>query len=127
MLIRASKTLTGATGYLAFDKTNQVVVLSFRGSESVMNWVMDATIVPVPTDLCNGCMAHGGMWTSWLEVRDEIKESMIVTAGIHPSYQIVVTGHSLGAGLATIAATEFRNMGLNVDLVDFEPATILHI
>lgn len=127
MLIRASKTLTGATGYLAFDKTNQVVVLSFRGSESVMNWVMDATIVPVPTDLCNGCMAHGGMWTSWLEVRDEIKESMIVTAGIHPSYQIVVTGHSLGAGLATIAATEFRNMGLNVNLVDFELATILHI
>lgn len=84
-----------------------------------MNWVMDVTVVPVPTDLCNGCLAHGGMWTSWLEVRDEIKESMIVTAGVHPSYKIVVNGHSLGAGLATFAATEFRNLGLTVDLVIF--------
>jgi thioesterase domain-containing protein len=44
---------------------------------------------------------------------------MMATASANPGYKIISTGHSLGAAVATLAAAEFRNQGLSVDLVCF--------
>jgi thioesterase domain-containing protein len=42
----------------------------------------------------------------------------------HPDYQVVVTGHSLGGALATIAAGVLRTSGVATDLVSYFAAIL---
>ncbi|KAJ6087085.1 hypothetical protein N7467_005999 [Penicillium canescens] len=65
----------GATIFYDFptvDDTNKAVVLSFRGSYSVRNWIADASFPYTDPGLCDGCTAELGFWTSWKVVRDDI-------------------------------------------------------
>lgn len=107
------------------DATNKLIVLAFRGSISFRNWFLAdafASFTPISA-VCANCQAFGSMYNAWQEVRDtqniltQIKNTKIK----NPSYKIVVTGHSLGAAIATYAAVELRNMGYIVDLVSFRP------
>ena len=45
--------------------------------------------------------------------------ALATTTAANPSYTIVITGHSLGAAIAAIAAVEIRNAGSNVDLYTY--------
>ena len=48
------------------------------------------------------------------------------TTATYPNYKIVVTGHSLGGAIATVAAAEIRESGLNVDLYTYGAPRIGH-
>ena len=103
-------TLTVTTGFIAIDPTNELVVLSFRGSHSRQNWVTDLHIEKMCSDLCNTCFVHGGFWESWVSMRDMIVSNALRAVAAHPRYRFVVTGHSLGAALATLAAGDLRKL-----------------
>ncbi|MCJ1374937.1 hypothetical protein MMC20_006170 [Loxospora ochrophaea] len=101
---------TDVTGYLATDDTRSLIVLAFRGSESIQNFLADADFPQVPTDICTLCTAHQGFWDSWLEARAGILAAFNTTVAAYPSYNVVVTGHSLGAAIADLAAAELRKI-----------------
>jgi alpha-beta hydrolase superfamily lysophospholipase len=74
-------------------------------------------------DVCGStrnCLGHSGFFQSWKNVRG------IVIAGLEAAFaknttlktlnQVVVTGHSLGGAVASIAALDLRNRGFNVDM-----------
>lgn len=105
------------TGFVAIDSTNRKVVVSFRGSQGVRNWLANINFVDIPTDLCAGCTVHQGFWKSWLEARPGILRALKDAKARYPDYSIVATGHSLGGALATLCAANLRNEGYNVALV----------
>lgn len=37
----------------------------------------------------------------------------------HPNYTLIITGYSIGAGVATLAGTEFRSMNYTADIYTF--------
>lgn len=117
--IPTSSGATDTTGFLAVDTTNELIVLSFRGSESVRNYLTDVLFPLVPIDLCTGCLGEAGFWSAWADNRGNILPSVKETVADNPSYTVVVTGHSLGGAIATFAAAELRNGGILVDLVRF--------
>lgn len=102
---------TDDTGFLAVDDTNRLIVLAFRGSESLSNWRVDLNIIRRHTDLCKHCHVHGGFWDAWTEIRDRAKTGVLHAVETYPDYRLVITGHSLGGAIATLAAGEFRKMG----------------
>jgi predicted lipase len=106
-----------AQGFVALDHTNQKVVISFRGSASIDNWVADLTFDMVPWSICPGCEAHSGFLASWNSAKSIVEGAVEGAIGTYPSYGIVATGHSLGGALATLAAADLRNSGYGVDLV----------
>lgn len=114
---------TDTTGYLATDTTNKIIVLSFRGSESVRNYLTDADFPLTTIDICTGCQGESGFWDAWSENRATILPSVTATVASYPSYKVVVTGHSLGGAIATFAAAELRNGGISVDLVSFSQSS----
>ncbi|KAI9925423.1 hypothetical protein ASPWEDRAFT_69470 [Aspergillus wentii DTO 134E9] len=107
----SNKTLTDTSGFVAVDDTNKAIVLAFRGSYSVRNWVADASFLAVDPKLCDGCTAELGFWTSWTLVREDILKTLNSTIAQHSDYELVVVGHSLGAAVATLAAADLRAKG----------------
>lgn len=106
------------TGLLALDHTNQLIVLAFRGSRSIENWITNFDFkLTEATSLCANCQVHSGFLESWQSVSEKLTSELSTTVSAHSGYRIVFTGHSLGAALAALAAVELRNAGNTIDLV----------
>lgn len=117
LIAPSSSLITDVTGFVAVDSTNRKIVVSFRGSSSVRNWLANVDFNVMPTDLCDGCTVHQGFWRSWLEARPGILAAVQEAVSRNPGYGIVCTGHSLGGALATLSAATLRNNGYDVALV----------
>lgn len=99
-----------STGFVAVDDTNKLVVLAFRGSESLSNWRVNMDLFRELTDLCEDCDVHTGFWHAWTEIRDRAKVRVLNALETHPDYRFVITGHSLGGAIAVLAAGDFRKL-----------------
>lgn len=51
---------------------------------------------------------HTGFDAAWAEVSSAVMSGVAATRAAHPGYAVVVTGHSLGAAVATLAAAYLR-------------------
>jgi hypothetical protein len=107
------------TGYVGTDPTNKLIIVAFRGTASLDNWVTNLNYKTISTDLCNGCTAHGGFWQSWLDSRKDVRAAVKQLVRLYPNYKIAATGHSLGGAIASLAAAQLRNDGYNVALYSF--------
>ncbi|PVH91027.1 alpha/beta-hydrolase [Periconia macrospinosa] len=110
---------TDATGFVAVDRTNHLIVVAFRGTASLLGWIIDFRFNRVPTTICDGCGAHQGFWDSWLSVRDAISNTVRDAVTENPGFSVVCVGHSLGGAIASLAAADLRNAGYNVTLYSF--------
>ena len=86
--------------------------LAFRGTESTnhVDWMKDAKFRPVPGVW--GTRVHRG----FREALDEVWEEVLPVVSADDR-RLVITGHSLGAGLATLAAARLASAGRSVDSV----------
>ncbi|EXJ92291.1 hypothetical protein A1O3_00841 [Capronia epimyces CBS 606.96] len=108
-----------ATGFVALDHTTQQIIISFRGSQSLQNFVADAEFPLSPSTICTGCEVHTGFLDSWTSVKSLVQGAVETARTTYPSYGVVSTGHSLGAALATLAAADLRNGGYGVSLYTY--------
>jgi predicted lipase len=115
----SKETSTDVTGFVAVDHTNQLIVISFRGSQTIDAWRTNLDFGTTITDVCSGCTAHTGFWKSWTDARDRVVPAVKQTSVAFPTYKITVTGHSLGGAVAILAAASLRNAGYTVALYNF--------
>lgn len=96
---------------MAIDPTREEIVVAFRGSSSLRNWIADFDFILVSYDYCDDCYVHDGFLSSWEEIKTYAFSYVESAFTSYPDYTLVVTGHSLGAAVATLAGTEFREEG----------------
>ncbi|USP81896.1 uncharacterized protein yc1106_09170 [Curvularia clavata] len=111
--------LSDVTGFVATDTTNKLIVISFRGSRSVRNWLTNVQFPVIPTTICNNCSASTGFWNSWLEAQSNVIAAVTKGKQQFPDFKVVATGHSLGGALAGLAAGVLRSQGMTVDLYTY--------
>ncbi|KAE8153798.1 Alpha/Beta hydrolase protein [Aspergillus avenaceus] len=110
----------GVSGFLAADETNKVLVLSFRGSADLSNWIANLNFgLDDASSLCSGCELHSGFLKAWDTVSDKITSKVESALSSYSDYSLVVTGHSYGGALAALAATTLRNAGHTVQLYNY--------
>jgi len=112
--------VTDIRGLVVADHVKKVIVVSFRGSASIRNWIVDFVFVQTPcSDLVSGCLAHSGFYASWKEVQSTVLAAVKAAKASYPSYQVVATGHSLGGAVATLGAAYIRKAGIPVHLYTY--------
>jgi hypothetical protein len=98
---------------------NGRIVISFRGSANLTNWIEDFDIQTlVPYLGCPRCLVHEGFYLSWLSVARDVTSAVKALLVSAPDSDILVTGHSLGAAMAVLCAAHLYHVdGLPVTQV----------
>ncbi|OAD69508.1 hypothetical protein PHYBLDRAFT_92267, partial [Phycomyces blakesleeanus NRRL 1555(-)] len=95
-----------ANGYITRNDKTKEIELVFRGSGSNANWVANLTFIKKAYPPVSGASVHTGFYTAYIQSQATVLSLVRAQLTAHPSYRIVVTGHSLGGALAPLAALD---------------------
>jgi triacylglycerol lipase len=100
-------------GFMIED--DQSVIVAFRGTETQSEWIADAVALQTEFPYVNksGKVHHG-----FISIYQSLRENVMdLYKGIDKNKKITITGHSLGAALATMHALD---VGVNEQFSDLE-------
>jgi len=109
-----SDTIYGTYGYVGYSESQ--IVVSFRGSVSVENFISDAEFFLIDYPGVQGALVHAGFYEAYTVVSPSVVAAVKAIKQNHPDLPISVTGHSLGAALAVICALDLAQSGFNGDV-----------
>ncbi|KAJ7715516.1 alpha/beta-hydrolase [Mycena maculata] len=98
-------------GFIAQDDTRQEIVVSFRGTSSIADAFTDIDLLLVPLvtpGLTETFDVHSGFLAAYNSVAEVVLAAVTAQVAKFPTYTLVVTGHSLGASIAALAAVDLK-------------------
>ncbi|ORX94003.1 alpha/beta-hydrolase [Basidiobolus meristosporus CBS 931.73] len=115
-----SDLLSGLAGYVGVNHKEKTIIVAFRGSANIRNWLHDFDFLPLDFTYPGAekdTMVHGGFLKAFNSVSEDVIEGLKKVVDQLPSdpedYELVVTGHSLGGAVAVLGAMEIKNHLLN--------------
>ncbi|HLH44395.1 MAG TPA: lipase family protein [Bryobacteraceae bacterium] len=100
-------------GFVAQNSASRNVFVTFRGTETLEDWLSNITIRH--TNHAWGPVEEG-FWNLYAQCQENVRAGVQAAA---EAGQIVVTGHSLGGALATLAAADLTISGVAVKMYNF--------
>jgi sn1-specific diacylglycerol lipase len=112
--------------FLAVDHSTKSIVLAIRGTMSLRDTVTDLTAEAKPLEtpgLPPEFKAHSGMILAAKHVYDKLDQLRVLQKAMaqYPEYNLIFTGHSLGAGTATILSIMMRPRYPNIRCYAYSP------
>ncbi|KAL9115863.1 MAG: hypothetical protein Q9227_000231 [Pyrenula ochraceoflavens] len=101
---------TDTHAYVVRNDSSQSIITVFRGTDSLQNYASDMNYTLANFDTfpeCQGCQVHGGYYLLWESILEQVNSTLQAQAAEYPDYEMVITGHSLGGSLASLAAAQF--------------------
>jgi len=99
-------------GWFCLDKANQRLIVTFRGTEFIHDWLDDFDFVPAPyAPVAGRGTVHEGFQLVYLAVRDNLIALLNKYSGGYS--QLLITGHSLGGALCPLATLDLLNVNSN--------------
>lgn len=109
---------TGAQAFVLYNPTSNTIVVSFRGSDNLPNWIYDLDFFQIKySDFdCSGpatmnatekiCKVHRGFLDVYHSVSVGLIKAVQSLYATYPNASVLVTGHSLGAAVSILAAVD---------------------
>ncbi|KXN65442.1 alpha/beta-hydrolase, partial [Conidiobolus coronatus NRRL 28638] len=98
---------TKTAGYLAINKGQKSIIISFRGSQNIANWIGNINILftnaNLPSPFQNADI-HSGFNKMTNVLLPSVESALKSAISKYPSYKVIFTGHSLGGAIATLTA-----------------------
>ncbi|GFY67448.1 sn1-specific diacylglycerol lipase beta, partial [Trichonephila inaurata madagascariensis] len=113
--------------FVTYDHPTKAVVITARGTMSMDDVLTDLAAAYAAVDepeLPPGSMCHGGMLRAAKEIKNKLETNGILDDAFQrrPDYDLIITGHSLGASIASILTLLFLHQYPNVKCYAFAPA-----
>ncbi|RKP38608.1 Alpha/Beta hydrolase protein, partial [Dimargaris cristalligena] len=97
-----------AVGYVAINNDIKSVSMVFRGTDNINQYLTDLQIKKKDwPDWAKGSAVHTGFLEAYEAVSDSLYKQVTNQLAKHPSHNLTISGHSLGAALASLAAVDF--------------------
>lgn len=113
---------TDLQGFVGVSSQTKQIIIAFRGSSSILNWMDDFEVKQVPYTTfsdCPKCAIHYGFYRSALAVRNITIDTVKYLKLANPFYTVIVTGHSYGAAVAQIISMELLSAGFPSEIYNF--------
>lgn len=112
--------------FIARDEKTRSLVVCVRGTLSVADTITDLLFEPVQVEGApQGWEAHSGMERCANAVLRSIEAHGILSAAVndqrHAGWRLILTGHSLGAGVATLLGAKMRGRWPELHVWAFSP------
>jgi hypothetical protein len=103
----------GIDGFVGYHSSQSRIYVVFRGTSTAHDLTgdLDTTLVTYPS--CNNCKVHEGFYNAELSIFLSLVDIVLRLLKDFPSYEVVVTGHSLGGALATLVAMDLVHVRLD--------------
>lgn len=100
-------------GFLAVK--DDTIAVAWRGTENVHEWLDDFEALPVQCDYCLG-FVHKGFQDVYNACHQTLVSEIVSLLQSGGYSRIIITGHSLGAVLALLNASEIRDKDSRIDI-----------
>lgn len=123
MITHIEHKLQVLAGFVAYDSTQDAIIVSFRGtvSTSIIDWINNLEYTKTsPWKQYPDAGVHHGFNGAWEDLKKDVMSAVNNIRGTHSTKDVQITGHSLGAAMAINAAMDIKlNYGLDTSVVDF--------
>jgi predicted lipase len=103
-----SNSAHGTQGYVAFNGQTKEIIVAFRGSQNIENWITNLDYFKTNYKNVPNAQVHRGFLEAYNAVASEVISGVKGLIGSYPTASIFVTGHSLGGALAIFAAADIK-------------------
>ncbi|GAA99558.1 uncharacterized protein L969DRAFT_47215 [Mixia osmundae IAM 14324] len=99
-------------GYMISLPSRKETAIVFRGTDGIRNIITDIQIAPALSGFpqCNNCLVHSGTLMNYMSAKKTTNNFALAREdALANGHDLVVTGHSLGAGVTAMAAIDLSD------------------
>lgn len=99
----------GVRAIVGFNSDYNAIFVSYRGSTNIINWINNAHLkLTYPFEYNLNAGVESGFYNSYRKVYDDVIKSILYTSDLFGVYDVLLTGHSMGA-ISTILALDLTH------------------